>query len=75
MKAYKKRKHLLLLILFIIFDVLISACEEDIETNMSDQMENFSFIIQDEESLELEDLRGDWWMTYMSYTNCRAVCP
>lgn len=42
---------------------------------MSDQMENFSFIIQDEESLELEDLRGDWWMTYMSYTNCRTVCP
>lgn len=71
----KNGKHLLLLAVFILFGGLISACGEDIETNMSEQMGDFSFITQDEEPLGLDDLKGDWWVTYLSYTNCRTVCP
>lgn len=54
---------------------LLTACGGSIETNMSEQMEDFTFITQDEEQLSLADLKGDWWLAYFSYTNCTKVCP
>ncbi len=71
----KNVKHILFLLTVILFGILLSACEEDIDTNMSEQMEDFSFITQDKETLDLEDLKGEWWITYLSYTECRTVCP
>lgn len=65
----------LLLFRFILLPVLISACGHDIDTNMSEQVANFEFTTQDEESLSLDDLKGDWWIAYFMYTNCTIVCP
>lgn len=53
----------------------MTACSEKIETNMSKEMPDFAFTTQDEDMVSLDDLKGDWWITYMSYTNCRTVCP
>lgn len=66
---------LFVLLVLIILGMILSACGEDIETNMSESMKNFSFTSQDEETVSLDDLKGDWWITYMSYTHCRTVCP
>lgn len=71
----KVRKHLLFLIVLILLSTFLNACAEDIDTNMSTPMTDFSFETQDGESLSLDDLKGDWWITYFSYTNCRTVCP
>src|SRR5690625_6584762 len=38
-------------------------------------MLDFEFTTQDEETVSLEDLKGEWWITYMFYTDCRTVCP
>ena len=70
----KNKKHIFL-VAFILFGILLSACGKDIDTNMSEEMEDFSFITQDEETLNLNDLKGEWWITYLSYTDCRTVCP
>lgn len=71
----KNGKHILFISAFILFVVFLTACGKDIETNMSSQMTDFSFTTQDNTSLSLDDLKGDWWVTYFSYTDCRTVCP
>lgn len=71
----KDEKHILFLMAFILFGILLSACSNDIDANMSEQMEDFSFTTQDKETLNLDDLKGEWWITYLSYTDCRTVCP
>lgn len=65
----------LLVIVLIFLGIISTACAEKIDTNMSEQMPDFEFTTQDEETVSLEDLKGDWWITYMSYTDCRTVCP
>lgn len=59
----------LLLVLF------LAACGgEDIETNMSEEVGDFSFTTQDEETLSNEDLEGEWWVADFVFTNCTTVC-
>lgn len=70
-----KNKKYIFLVAFILFGLLLSACEKDIDANMSVEMQDFSFITQDDETLNLDDLKGEWWITYFSYTDCRTVCP
>src|SRR5690625_5036764 len=65
----------LFLIVLIVLGIISSACSEKIDTNMSEQMIDFEFATQDEETVSLEDLKGEWWITYMFYTDCRTVCP
>lgn len=62
---------------FLLFFVilLLVACDEKIETNMSESMVDFEFTTQDEETLNLEDLKGEWWVANFMYTNCRTICP
>jgi len=55
--------------------MILSACGDEIDSNMSEPMAGFEFITQDEESLRLDDLKGNWWIAYMSYTDCQTVCP
>src|SRR5690625_1524652 len=68
------RRSLFLLVL-IFLGIISSACSGKIDTNMSEQMMDFEFTTQDEETVSLEDLKGEWWITYMFYTDCRTVCP
>ena len=72
MKKYTQR---LFLSALLILAMILSACGSDIDSNMSEEMEDFSFINQDEEALALADLKGEWWISYFSYTECRTVCP
>src|SRR5690625_5292102 len=71
----RKAIHLPFLDILIILGTLLSACGNEIDTNMSESMVEFEFLTQDNETLSLDDLKGDWWISYFSYTNCRTVCP
>lgn len=63
-------------ILFLLLTaVFLSACSNQIETNMSEELPDFEFTTQDENTLALDDLKGDWWISYFSYTHCATVCP
>lgn len=66
-----------LTIIIIFFGVfLITSCGyEEIETNMSEPMEFFSFKTQNNKTIGLDDLKGEWWIAYLIYTNCEIVCP
>lgn len=55
--------------------LFLSACNKKIETNMSEKIPDFTFTTQDDKPLGLDDLKGDWWIAYFSYTNCITVCP
>lgn len=55
--------------------VLLGACSGSIETNMSEQLPDFKYTTQDDTTLGLDDLKGEWWISYFSYTHCTTVCP
>lgn len=42
---------------------------------MSEMIPDFEYTTQDGEPLGLQDLKGDWWIAYFSYTHCTTVCP
>lgn len=71
----KTIRSIIFITIFIVFGIIINACEKAVDTNMNESMADFDFITQDNESLSLEDLKGEWWITYMSYTDCRTICP
>lgn len=48
--------------------------EDQLETNMDEKVADFSFINQDEETVSLDDLKGEYWITDMVFTNCTTVC-
>lgn len=65
-----KRLFLLLSLL-----LLLAACNDlPIETNMSEDLHDFSFTNQNEESVALDDLKGQWWIADFVFTNCTTVC-
>ncbi|GAA0439935.1 hypothetical protein GCM10008983_16090 [Lentibacillus halophilus] len=59
----------LLLTLFLV------ACREEIETNISEEVSDFSFTTQNNETLSNKDLEGKWWIADFVFTNCTTVCP
>ncbi|WP_040980480.1 MULTISPECIES: SCO family protein [Oceanobacillus] len=62
------------LFLLLILTFLLAACGKEIETNMDEEVENFEFITQDNQTLSLEDLKGSWWVADFIFTNCTTVC-
>lgn len=56
--------------------IVLAACGKnyDIETNMSEEMEEFSFTDQNGDSFGLDDLKGKWWVADLVFTNCTTVC-
>ncbi|WP_164219027.1 SCO family protein [Virgibacillus sp. YIM 98842] len=63
-----------LLILIFITTFTLAACGESIEENMSGEVQNFEFTTQDNETLSLNDLKGEWWIADFIFTNCTTVC-
>lgn len=63
-------------IFLLLMVVLFASCSPKlpIETNMSENVRDFSFINQEEEALSLEDLKGKWWIADFIFTNCETVC-
>ncbi|UJL47786.1 SCO family protein [Virgibacillus sp. NKC19-16] len=66
-----KRFQILILGGLVLFLV---ACGEDIETNMSEDVADFEFTTQDNGTLSLDDLEGEWWVADFVFTNCTTVC-
>ncbi|RDW18409.1 cytochrome c oxidase assembly protein [Oceanobacillus arenosus] len=62
--------------LFILFVFLfLAACGGyAIDTNMSEEIDHFEFTTQDNETLGLNDLEGNWWVADFIFTNCTSVC-
>ncbi|MUK90209.1 redoxin domain-containing protein [Ornithinibacillus sp. L9] len=55
--------------------IFLAACGGyNIDTNMSRDVEPFEFTTQDNETLNLEDLDGQWWIADFIFTNCTTVC-
>lgn len=64
-------------ILLVFIVLLLAACKEEepeIQTNMSDEILDFEFTTQDEETLSSDDLQGQYWIADMIFTNCTTVC-
>lgn len=59
----------------LVFFFILVACGDKLDVNMSEQMVDFSFTTQNETTLSLDDLEGEWWVANFMYTNCRAICP
>lgn len=63
-------------IIILVFIILLAGCnQQEIETNMSETMEDFKATTQDGEPLTSNDLAGEWWIANFMYTNCTMVCP
>jgi len=55
--------------------ILLTACNKlPIETDMSENVADFSFTTQDNETLSLDDFSGKWWIANFIFTNCETVC-
>lgn len=57
--------------------LLLTACGtsyDEIEPNMSRSVNDFEFTTESNESLSLEDLKGEWWIADFIFTNCETVC-
>lgn len=48
--------------------------EDKIESNMDETVTDFEFINQDEEAVSLDDLKSEYWIADLVFTNCTTVC-
>ncbi|RLL45175.1 SCO family protein [Oceanobacillus piezotolerans] len=63
------------LFIFISVLLILAACGGySIDTNMSEEVADFEFTTQDNETLSLSDLEGEWWIADFIFTNCTTVC-
>lgn len=62
--------------IFILMIFLVACGEDyDIDSNISKDMQDFSFTDQNGDTFSLEDdLDGKWWVADMVFTNCTTVC-
>src|SRR5699024_8768975 len=44
-------------------------------TSISDEVEPFEALNQNEENVTLNDFDGEWWVANFVFTNCTTVCP
>lgn len=58
----------------LVMTLFLVACGGEIESNMSKEVGDFEFTTQDNETLGLDDLKGDWWIADFIFTNCTSVC-
>jgi|SRR5699024_2630740 len=54
----------------------LAGCGGDnVETTMSEEVEDFEATTQDGDTLARDDLLGTWWVADFVFTNCTTVCP
>jgi len=60
----------------VFFVLILSACGDKlpIETDMSENVADFTFTNQDNETVARDDLSGTWWLADFVFTNCETVC-
>lgn len=60
---------------FLVLLLLLTACGKgEIEQTMSSKIADFEFTTQDNDTLGLDDLKGEWWVADFIFTNCTTVC-
>lgn len=53
----------------------LAACSSyPIETNMSEEVNDFEFTTESNETFSLDDLDGTYWIADFVFTNCTTVC-
>lgn len=61
------------------FMIFLSACgaqnAPQLKNTLNWEVQDFEFINQDEETVKLEDLKGEVWLANFIFTNCSTVCP
>lgn len=62
------------LLITLALSLFLVGCGEAIETNMSEDVLDFDFTTQDNETLALDDLKGNYWIADMIFTNCETIC-
>lgn len=70
----RKRQILIVTVGLLLF---LTACGDPykaIEPNMDEEVADFNFTTQDNESFGLKDLDGTWWIADFIFTNCTSVC-
>lgn len=71
-----KRKRILWLSLMLATVLLFTACAgSGLKNELNWEVKNFSAIDQDGETVTLDDLKGDVWLTSFIFTHCVTVCP
>ncbi|HLR08917.1 MAG TPA: SCO family protein [Bacillota bacterium] len=68
------KKYISIIGLAALLSILASCGGEDIDSNMSKKVQDFEFTTQDNETLSLDDLKGEWWVADFIFTNCTTVC-
>src|SRR5699024_4491237 len=62
-------------IFLLVFIILLAGCNREvIDTNMSKKVADFSFTTESDDTLELDDLKGQYWIADFIFTNCTTVC-
>ncbi len=70
------RNFFSILLLFPGILLLLTACGgEQYEGEISFEIEDFTFINQDNEEVSKSDLDGEFWVANFIFTNCETVCP
>lgn len=55
--------------------VVLAGCGQEIEDPLNWEIESFEYMNQNEEMVNLDDLKGKVWMADFVFTNCETVCP
>ncbi len=64
------------LYLFIVVVLFSVGCQAKlpIETNLSEEVGDFSFTNEQGEEISRDDLKGNWWIADFIFTNCTTAC-
>ncbi|WP_039043493.1 SCO family protein [Sporosarcina sp. ZBG7A] len=55
--------------------LVLSACSGGFKADHNYSIEPFEFTNQDNESVALDDLKGEIWLAQFVFTTCTSVCP
>jgi len=59
------------------FLLVLTACgnQSPIKDPLNYEVQSFSYLNQENESVSLDELKGTVWVTNFIFTNCETVCP
>ncbi|WP_188454559.1 SCO family protein [Virgibacillus oceani] len=62
-------------LLFIVMIIVLSACGDKYEGDISYEVKDFSFTNQNGETVSKSELDGKFWIADFIYTSCTTECP
>ncbi|TAA72072.1 SCO family protein [Planococcus salinarum] len=60
--------------LILTLSLFLAGCGQEIKDSVSWEIEEFTFINQENEEVGLDDLEGEIWLADFVFTNCTTVC-